>query len=240
MDVPCANCAAKVPVERDDPFLRCPFCGSTLYLDRARTFKAFHMPPAVPRSRVADLVHQHLELLELPRLPVRSCEEMLMPFWGVRGPQVQDTIPAFSPVPAGLAGFRLPPAGAVPEREMGPPGFERVACSESSSAAWEGREDISSFGLYGVPFFKVEYGEAGETYTAWVDAVEGGVRLDVTPPPLTDRVSKRFWKVMGLLFLGLTAEALLIPNGMAASAAVALTAALLYPALSGLFREGGT
>lgn len=238
MDVPCANCAAKVPIERDDPFLKCPFCESTLYLDRAKTFKAFRLPPVVPRSRVADLVHQHLELLELPRLSVRSCEGLLMPFWGVRGLRVQETIPAFSPVPAGFAGFRLPAAGAVPEGEPGPPGFERAACSEGSSAAWEGRGDVSGFGLYAVPFFKVGYGEAEGTYTAWVDAVEGVVRLESSPPPLTDRISKRFWRVMGYTFIGLTAEALLIPGGLAAASAVALTAAAAYPVLVGLFREG--
>lgn len=238
MDVPCANCAAKIPIERDDPFLKCPFCGSALYLDRARTFKSFRLRPAIPRSRVPDLLYQHLDSMEAPRLPVRSCDGVLLPFWGVRGMEIQGTLPAFSPVPQGLAGFKMPPSGAVPDEDFDVRGFGRVPCSVESAAAWEGREDVSSFGLYAVPFYKVSYGDAGGAFTAWVDGLAGEVRLDESPPPLTDRITRRFWSVLGLAFLGLTVEALVIPSGLAAMAVVGLSALLIYPTVKGLFLEG--
>ena len=238
MQVRCANCAAQIDLERDDAFLRCPYCGSTLYLDRAQTFRRFTLPPAVSKTRAADLLAGELAAQELPRLPLRNCEGALLPFWGVRGVEMQETIPAFSPVPPGLHEFRLPSAGAVPDAEREEEGFRRESCSESASATWEGRTDVSSFGLYFVPFYAISYGDGGQAYTAWVDAVSGRVCLSQTPPPLTDRITRRFWRSLSLAFLALAVEALAIPNSWVALAVVAITAAVIYPTLRGLFGGG--
>jgi len=238
MQVRCANCAAQITLERDDAFLRCPFCDSTLYLDRAQTFRRFTLPSAVPRARAADLLAGELAAQELPRLRLLKCDGALLPFWGVRGVEMQETIPAFAPVPQGLHEFRLPSAGAVPDAEGEAEGFQREPCSQGASVTWEGRQDVSSFALYFVPFYKLSYGEGGPAYTAWVDAVSGCVCLSQTPPPLTDRITRRFWRSLSLAFLALAFEALVIPNSWAALAVVAVTAAGLYPTLKGLFGGG--
>jgi DNA-directed RNA polymerase subunit RPC12/RpoP len=238
MQVRCANCGAQITLARDDAFLRCSFCDSTLYLDRAQTFRRFTLPPAVPRARAGDVLAGELAAQELPRLQLLKCEGALLPFWGVRGVDMQETIPAFVPVPQGLHEFRLPSAGAVPDAEGDPEGFQREPCSQGASATWEGRPDVSSFGLYFVPFYKLSYGEGGPTYTAWVDAVAARVYLGQTPPPLTDHITRRFWRTLSLAFLVFAFEALVIPNSWAALAVVAVTASGFYPTLRGRFGGG--
>ena len=201
MEIRCANCSAKITLERDDPFLKCPFCDSTLFLDRAQTFKRFQLPPSVSEARARSVLADELGRREMPRLPILQVKGLLLPFWGVRGKESGDTFPAFSPLPAALHGFRLPPAGALrfgrasgrlrahtllgqhlrPLAEPSRRRRVRVSTSFRSSGSASGQEKAS--------------------YTAWLDAVVGSVHLEQTPPPLSGRITRRFWWALTLLFL---------------------------------------
>lgn len=238
MEVRCANCGAKIPLERDDSLLTCRYCGSTLYLDRGHTFLQFLLPPSVSPVRARDLLAQDLAEREVGVVAVRAVEGLLLPFWGVRGESLQESIPAFSPVPADLAGYRLPAAGAAGFDGKAPEGFTALACGEVSSASWEGRKDVASFGLYMVPFYKIAYGSGSAQYSAWVEAVSGRVYMARTPPPLTAAITRRFWSVLAGLFGLFTVEGLLIPGILWSAAAVAVTGAALYPMVRQALREG--
>lgn len=238
MDVRCANCSAKIPLERDDALITCPFCNSTLYLDRAHSFLTFEFAPAITQQRACDLLAQELAAREIPRQPVVATKGLLLPFWGVRGEALQETLPAFSPVPSALSSFRLPSAGATVYRQEAPDGFSAVPCAEGASAAWEGREDISFFRQMMVPFFRVTYGVGGSTYTAWVDAVSGKVYGDQTPPPMTAAISRQFWGVLAVLFVVFALEGMLIPGFLPSALVIALTGVACVPLVRGAMGGG--
>ena len=113
MKLRCANCSAELALERDEAFFVCPFCSSSLYLDQARTFKSFLLPPAHSETSARDLLAREIARREIPPAAVTRCDRVLLPFWGVRGQNLQETLPAFSPVSEALQGYRLPAAGAV-------------------------------------------------------------------------------------------------------------------------------
>lgn len=239
MEVRCANCSGAIRLERADAFLRCPFCGSTLVLDRARTFRSFVLPPALSAAHASALLQKELASREMPRCQVTGVRGFLLPFWGIRGEALQETLPCFSPVPPALTGYKLPSAGAVPFAQEAVQGFDAVPCSPSSSAMWEGEEDVSSFAQYRVPFFKVGYGGGGADYAAWVEAVSGRVYLDRTPPAVSASISRRFWLAMTALLLFFTAEGLFVPGFGLSLLVVAASAALLFPFARGAFSEAG-
>ncbi len=233
MQVACAKCAAKIELLRDDPFLSCAYCGSTLYLDRAHTFLRFDLPPNVSETRAKDLFAQELRRREVAPQPVRSVQKLLLPFWAVRGAGTTTTTAAFSPEPAPLAGYRLPPSGAVPvEGDAAAGGFEPVACSETATSRWGESGTPAGLALHNVPFFRLVYGAAaGHGYEAWVDGVTGAVFLGETPPALALAIGRRSMRVL-LGLCGLFAlEALLIPHAGLSLLAVAATAAVAYPFL---------
>ena len=239
MDVRCANCSATIRLERAEPFLRCPFCGSTLVVDRARTFRNFLLPPALTAAHASALLQKELVRREMPPCGIRAVKGVLLPFWGVRGEALQETLPCFSPVPTALAGYKLPSAGAVPFSEETLQGFAAAPCSQTSSATWEGSPDVSAFAQYRVPFFRVEYGGAEAAYVAWVEGVSGRVYLDRTPPAISASISRRFWLTMTALFLLFAAEGLFVPGFGWSLLVVAASAALLFPFPRGAFFEAG-
>lgn len=233
MEVSCANCGAKIPLQRDDALLICPYCSSTLYLDRARTFKKFILLPSVSSVQAEDLLKADLSSREILRPPLQKVEQLLMPYWGVRGESLQETIPAFTPVPSALAAYRLPSAGAQVYAEDAAPEYERVDCAESASASWEGRPDVSSFSQYMVPFYKITFGAGGVAFTAWVEGVSGRVYLDQAPPPMTAAITQKFWIVITFMFLLFTAEGLLVPGLGLSALVIAVTAVAVFPLVKG-------
>jgi len=238
MVVRCANCGAKIPLERDEALLTCGFCGSTLFFDRGRTFLQFLIPPLVSPARARDLLAQDLAQREIGGTLVKSCEGLLLPFWGVRGESLQESLPAFSPVPTALSGYKLPSSGAVVYGGTAPPGYEAAPCGEASSACWEGRPDVASFGLYMVPFQRIVYAAGPAEYAAWIEAESGRVYLASTPPSLTAAISRRFWTVLACLFGLFTAEGLLVPGFLASAAAIAVTGAAAFPWVRRALQEG--
>ncbi len=237
MEVKCANCGAKIPLKVDVPFLSCPFCASTLYLDRSHTFNHYLLKPSISKTRALDLLKEELEKRELSRLPVLETRGKLLPFWRKRGGESLETIPAFPPPHPALEGYHLPPSGAELYDEA-PEGFEEVACSESSSAHWESGGDTNAFSLFHIPFYEITTGSHRVRYTIWIDAVSGRLFLDQAPPSLTGKISSRFWGALVVLFLLFFGEAIVLP-GVWAFVAVVVTAAGVFPLLANFFEGGG-
>jgi hypothetical protein len=212
LKIGCVNCGAEIGLERDEPFFVCPFCNSSLFLDRAKTFKDLLFLPLLPAAAARSKLQEELARREIPPCPLGAVEALLVPFWGVRGEELQETVPAFSPVPAGLQGYRLPSAESVFFTPDAAEGFEPMPCAEAASAAWQGRKDVSSFSLYRVPFFKVSFSAGTFSYEGWVDAVSGRVLLDQTPPPVSGAISSRYLTLVFALFGVFTLAAAIVPG----------------------------
>ncbi|MEJ2368258.1 MAG: hypothetical protein P8Z49_07905 [Acidobacteriota bacterium] len=239
MDVQCANCSAKFQVTRDQVFMTCPFCDSTLYLDRARTFRHFVYPPEVPAARVPILLEEALRRGERPVMPVEGVEKQLLPFWGVKEGGPPRPVPAFSPVPPVLKSYTFPTSETNLDNPDAAKEFNRVPCAEAASAHWDNENSRpEAFSLYMSPFYKARYGAGASQYAAWIDAVGGRVYLEDPPPPITGAISKRsFWLLTGL-FVAFFLEGLLVPHfGWGLLGAVVVVGAT-YPFLKNIFTGG--
>lgn len=233
------NCGAEIGLERDEPFFVCPFCNSSLFLDRAKTFKDFLFVPLLPPAAARSRVEEELSRREVPGCPVRSVEQVLVPFWGVRGEALQETVPALSPVPSALMGYRMPSAESVFFTPEAAEGFEPVPCAETSSAAWRGRADVSSCSLYRVPFFRVSFSAGAFSYEAWVDAVSARVFMDQTPPPVSAAISSRYLSLVFALFGVFALAAAVAPTFGWSLVAVGLLAAASVPFVKRFAAGGG-
>jgi len=232
MQVKCAQCGGAIPLERDDAFLRCPFCASTLFLDRAATFIHMELVPALGETRARDLLAQELRRREIPEQPVRSVEKLKLPFWAVREAEALTTQAAFSPLPAALAEFRIPASGASVVQE-GPGGeFRPVACAETASARWDPGNLPKGLALFAVPFYRIAFGAKGSRECeAWVEATTGGLWLGDTPPADTAQISRLSMAALVGLFLVVVLESALIPNAALGLVVALVTVVAAYPLL---------
>jgi len=213
MQVRCAQCSGAIPLERDDAFLSCPFCGSTLFLDRAETFVRLDVAPTLGAARARDLLAQALHAREVPPAVIRAVEPKRLPFWAVRGAEATTTQAAFSPLPGMLSGFRIPTAGVSVAAEEEPGPFERVECAGTATTRWADRGAPAGLALFGVPFYRLTFGvEGGRGYEAWVEAATGQIYLGELPPTDTAAISRRSMQVLGAVFAVIALEAVAIPN----------------------------
>jgi hypothetical protein len=227
--VRCASCGADFLLERDASFQVCPYCRCTLFLDRARTFLRFALKPAVDPVRARLLLLAAVRRMELPVLPVQELRPCWVPFWSRRGRESEGALPALSPRPSWLRGYRLPPSEArVAGGEEA--SFAPLEAVEEVSTAWMGDGEAGEYRLFLVPFYRVAFGSGEAPFVAWVEAVSGAVRFERTPPPLTAALSRRYWGAMVGLFALFFAESFLLPAGPAL-AAVLVSALVSFPVL---------
>lgn len=229
MNLDCAQCGGKFPLHVESPFARCPFCSCTLYLDRASSFRHLGLPARIGPSAAMDLLRGGARRRNQPLPEPLDVVHVVLPFWSVRSESVQETLPAFSPLPVALAPFRLPAAQPAWFDPGDYPGFSVQEPSEESPLAWEGRYGKAAATLYAVPFFKVRYGGGTKPYEAWVDAAGSRVFWGIGPPAGNEAASRRFVKVIGGMVALFGAEAFLLPGGWLALSAVGVTGAILYP-----------
>ena len=232
MEVRCANCGAKIPLQRDEALLRCPFCDSTLYLDRAHTFLRLLLPPLLNETQAKRRLLDELERREIPAQEIQAADGVLLPFWGKRGGEGVGAVAAFAPLPAALMDYELPsaPAGVSPDEP--PPGFARVACSENAAARWEKDERLGAgMALYEAPLFRLSFGSSQERYEAYVDAISGAVFVTDAPPANTTAISKGSMKALLALFATVAVEAMLLPGAGLSFIAAMATCAAAFPIL---------
>jgi len=232
MQVLCAQCAGAIPLERDDAFLTCPFCGSTLFLDRAATFVRLELAATVGEARARDLLAQALRSREIPPVVVRGVEAKRLPFWAERGAEATTTQPAFAPLPVAIAGFRIPATGmtVAPEVESGP--FEALECAGTATTRWEESGAPAGIALFAVPFYRITFGiPGGRECEAWIEAATGQTYLGELPPAETAAISRRSMQALCIVFAVVALESVVVPNPIVslilAAAVVGIAAPLL-------------
>jgi DNA-directed RNA polymerase subunit RPC12/RpoP len=240
MKLKCARCAADFTLDKDEPFLTCPYCDSHLFLDRTQTHQHYIIPPTIPASRavVAAMTDAGRKGYPFPKTGVKP-EGVLLPFWGIRGKEMQETLPAFTPCPFALSGYRLPAAEAAWYNPDGVAGFETIEPSETSSLDWQDHPKVSSFSLYSVPFHRIRYGKIDPPYELFIDAVSGRIFWGQTPPSGTDDSSRRFtWLLFGLLGAA-SVTAAVLPGFLPALIGVGVLGALAFPLFRSALRPEG-
>ncbi len=232
MEVRCANCGARIPLQRDDAFLRCPFCDSTLYLDRAHTFVRLLLPPVLTEAQARRRLSEEMERREIPAQEVLEAKGLLLPFWGRRGGESLQAEAAFAPLPVALVEYELPSAGATVSPDEPPQGFSRLPCAENAAARWKKEQGQgTALVLYEAPLFHVIFGSAQKPFEAYVDAVSGSVLMAESPPAMTEAISRSSMKALLVLFLIFSLEAMVIPNAALSLVAAVITGVAAFPIL---------
>ena len=238
MDYLCRQCGAKAPLKIHDQFQECPFCASHLFLDRASSFKHLALGAkvrvqAARRSLCSTAARRGHSFPDNPEL-----EQLLLPFWGVRGQDVQETVPAFSPCPLAISSYQLPAAQANWFREEEYPGFEVVPPSDNASAAWGGDEQGVECILYSVPFYRARYGKGQEPFEAFLDAATGKAYWGLSPPCNSGGYSSRFVRSTLALIGAFALESMLLPGLALPALAIGITAAAAFPFFRGFIGGG--
>lgn len=239
MDLNCAQCGGKFPIEVESPFARCPFCSSHLYLDRATTFRHLGLPATLGRAAAVDMVRDSARKADVSLPGQPEVKAKVLPFWSVRSGSLQETLPAFSPLPFALVPFRLPAAQPSWFRPEDYPGFEVVPPGEDS-LAWEtGGETGPEIALYSVPFFRLRFGSGPKPAEVWVDAAGARVLWGDAQAGGRGPAARKFLAASGGLVAVFALEAALIPGFLPAAGAIAVTGAIAYPWLRNSAGRGG-
>lgn len=239
MHLNCAQCGGEFPVAVESPFARCPFCACHLYLDRATTFRHLGLPATLGRMAALDMVRDSARKSGFFLPGESAVSARVLPFWSVRAESLQETLPAFSPLPFALVPFRLPAAQPSWFRPEDYAGYEVVPPGEESLAWESGGAGGPEIALYSVPFFRVRFGPGPRPAEVWVDAAGGRVFWGDAPAGGEGPAARRFLVVSVGLVAAFALEAALIPGFLPAAGAIAVTGAAAFPWLRASVGQGG-
>src|SRR3990172_13112248 len=82
MDIKCTQCGARVPIETETAFTRCPYCETALYVDADQTVKHYYLPPQAALQDLGPMIGRRLSRQEI-KDPVTLVSAALtyFPFW---------------------------------------------------------------------------------------------------------------------------------------------------------------
>lgn len=238
MDIKCTQCGAKVPIEQDTGFIRCPYCETSLYVDTDRTVKHFSMSPQIRPADLAPVIQRKLSYMEI-KDPVKVGRHNLVyfPFWrlDMEG-GFSITVPASPPVIEDIIQIKCPagdlklfaPELAAEEEVVEPQALLEDAVADAAKLMDNKEPKFSAASLLHLPMYAVEYACGGARHKALVEAVSGEVYADdwpAAPQKEKDRVLGMIAALaFGLFFL----EAALLPGLWPVLAAYAVTAIAIY------------
>lgn len=197
MEIKCTQCGGDVTVREGDKFLKCPFCGSALFIDRRRVVYHHILTPTV----TADQARAALKRWMAGNQTVKGLEReaagaslrfTFFPVWLFKvrqggGESVQLLPAAATPIaeyrrltlPAGDLQFFRPELVAGQE-------VKAVEVMYDAAQAWLAQtgvkpEDVAESSLVHVPVYEVRYDYKGKPFQGLVDAASGKVIAEVFP-----------------------------------------------------------
>lgn len=192
----CTQCGAELHPDEGQIFLTCPFCDSTVYVDKSRVVFHWYVAPtldeAKARASLARWMSGNQTVKDLDRKSsIVEVSFTYFPMWyfKIRHSRSGEEI-------------RMLPAAATAVSEIGhlnlPAGDLRRYESELDAQAqtptvplqtalqWMGNGDDASANileqsLVHIPLFTIKYSYQGRLYTALVEAATGGVFANIYP-----------------------------------------------------------
>jgi hypothetical protein len=237
MDITCTQCGAKVPIEHDTEFLRCPYCETALYVETDRTVKHFLMPATVAEKDLVPVLRRKLAYLEIKApVNVTGVKTVWFPFWRLDAKMGGAAmVPAAAPPLEDMASIK-PPAGNLQLYTEGPGRTEvapEVLLEDAVVEGWKALEakepiEFSAAAMLHLPLLEVSYTCRNRPYRAVIEAASGEVYADDWPAA----PARKKDRVLGLIavsaFIAFTLEAALIPVLSIALLMLAATALLVY------------
>src|SRR3990172_10587899 len=110
MDIKCTQCGARVPIETETAFTRCPYCETALYVDADQTVKHYYLPPQAALQDLGPMIGRRLSRQEI-KDPVTLVSAALtyFPFWRLDTAMGRPvSIPAAMPAVEDLFNLKIP------------------------------------------------------------------------------------------------------------------------------------
>ncbi len=229
----CTQCGGESPLPSGERFVRCGFCGATLFVDRSGVVNHYRLPPLVGEEEARAALRRWMAGNEtVKNLDKKSRIEELaavsFPMWlfrveGRTGEEVMVEPAAPTPIPQ-LADLKVP-AGKLEPVSAEAAAVERVTATVPLATAREWLEQrkagpVIESALVQVPLWRCRYVYEGHEFQALVEASTGTVLAAVYPEKAESPYV--LVAILGVLIFGI--EGLLISDLLAKAAVYALTA----------------
>ncbi len=231
--IACTQCGGESPLPSGERFVRCGFCGATLFVDRAGVVSHYRVPPLLGEEEARAALRRWMagnetvkDLDEKSR--IEGLAAVSFPMWlfrvqGKGGEEVRVEPAAPTPIPQ-LADLKVP-AGRLEPVTGEAAAVERVTATVPLATAREWLDQrapgpVVETALVQVPLWRSRYTYDGREYQALVDASTGTVLAAVFP----EKAESPYFlvAVLGVLLFGI--EGLLISDPLAKLLAYAITA----------------
>ncbi len=192
MQVTCSQCAAEVPVRQDEKFLFCPYCDSSLFLDRSRVVFNYRLKPthdeASARSSLLRWMAGNDTVRDLDRkATVEEGRFIYYPFWYLRRrADEEETIEVKLAHPSTVAELSQMsiPAGdllALQAEDFNEEEYLSPTVHLETAVAGVPQEELREVSLVFVPTFRFTYSFESRSYSALVDGSSGKVFVGEYP-----------------------------------------------------------
>ncbi|TAK13183.1 MAG: hypothetical protein EPO32_06015 [Anaerolineae bacterium] len=228
----CTQCGGDLKPDQGQLFLTCPFCGSTVYLDKSKVVFHWYVAPTLDEAKARgalarwmsgnDTVKDLDKKATLDKVTFRY-----FPLWHFKqkdagGKERIVLYPAAATSITEVAQMQLPPGDLRKyedrlDNDAEPPTVPLEAALEWAEHSPAHKETIVESAVVHVPLYRFKYSYEGQGYAAMVDAASGKVMANIYP----EKAETPYQFVGGLaaiVFLGLAT----------------------FPILGGFFGDGGT
>lgn len=217
MEVKCTQCGGAVTIKEHQGLAKCPYCGSSLYLDINEGIVHLIARPKLIQKELPIVLQTFLEKKERKGLPrIIRINLIFWPFW-----QTFDMNGKVGLFPASSSPITDLENAHIPVLETEPFNEEIVENSHVEAPIESVYDFLIKRGLKAqkvkllhIPFYQVIYNYGGAVeYEVWIDAVTGQLFADELPPTFSNEKDKLYLKMAGLAAGVYILIALLIPNG---------------------------
>jgi len=202
----CTQCGGELHPDEGQVFLTCPFCGATVYVDKARVVFHWYVAPTFDEQQATAALYRWMsgsqtvkDLDKKARLVGHTFQ--YFPLWYFKWQGPKDEQMALQPaaatsvselahlkLPAGdlkrydtaLDGQAVPPTVPLDAAQEWLNGQAALAAGDQPSGERPG--EIKETAVVHVPLYFYQYAFGGDTFTAVVDAASGTVLANLYPP----------------------------------------------------------
>lgn len=223
----CSQCGGELHPDEGQIFLTCPFCGSTVYIDKSRVVFHWYVAPTLNRDLALGALRRWMTGSQTvkdldDKSQVTEIAFQYFPMWYFKlrrrdGKEEVHLSPAAATAVSEIGSLVLPAGdlrkyAAEIEPEAQAPSVPLASAQGWLSSEIQAGETISESSLLHIPVFTVKYSYQGVSYTALVEGATGEVFANLFPAK-----AEAPYRTVGLIAAAVFLCLALIPIGMSAA-----------------------
>lgn len=191
----CTQCGGELHPDEGQHFVTCPFCGSTVFIDKARVVFHWYLRPTLDRAQAAASLARWMSGSQTvkdldKKTQVGQPEFQFFPLWYFKsgGPGQKEEIqlePAAATAVTELAHLSLPAGDLVRYDPAIQPRAVEPTVPQETALGWlrqsRPNAEIRESALVHVPIYIFKYTYQNKTFTAVVEAATGSVLANIFP-----------------------------------------------------------